>query len=106
MNAECQHLETWFDRSICPCDPDSMVGGVMHTYCADCGDIEGPNERAQHQAWIDSFPVTLLQDTAEDRELLASYFAAKHRNYPDGKAAEADLKDADDLIEWLREDDA
>lgn len=34
--SECQHEDTWFDRSICP-EPC----GAMHTICSDCGFIFG-----------------------------------------------------------------
>ena len=29
----CEHVNTWFDRSLCFCEP----GGIMHTCCDDCG---------------------------------------------------------------------
>ena len=30
---ECAHEDTWFDRSLCYCEPN----GTMHTICSDCG---------------------------------------------------------------------
>lgn len=30
---ECTHENTWFDRSLCYCEPE----GTMHTICSDCG---------------------------------------------------------------------
>lgn len=33
---ECYHVDTWFDRAICP-EPC----GAMHTVCVDCSEILG-----------------------------------------------------------------
>jgi hypothetical protein len=66
----CQHLDTWFDRTLCACAAPDDYNGVMHTICVDCGAILGP-DGARHQAYLDSIPDTLLMDTPDDQERLA-----------------------------------
>jgi hypothetical protein len=67
---ECQHLDTWFDRTLCACGGQDGYPGMMHTICVDCGTILGP-DGIRHQRYLDSIPDTLLMDTPEDMARLA-----------------------------------